>query len=79
MVRDSNGVLVKSIKYPLIRWKEFFDIKFNHDIPFVTPEITDSLVEPYICNYKLPIEQEIISVIHKLKTNKTPGENGLQV
>lgn len=40
---------VKSIKYRLIRWKEFFEA-FNHDAPFIVQEIADLFVEPYVYN-----------------------------
>ncbi|VDN53510.1 unnamed protein product [Dracunculus medinensis] len=78
MVRDSNGVLIKSIKDRLIRWKEFFEAKLNHEAPSVAPDIADTFPEAYVCNCEPPTEEEIISVIHKLKVNKTPGEDGLQ-
>ncbi|VDN52200.1 unnamed protein product [Dracunculus medinensis] len=46
--------------------------KFNHDALSVVPNITDSPVEPYVRNCGPPTqEEEMISVIHKLKTYKT--------
>uniref|UniRef100_A0A0N4UFM7 Calmodulin n=1 Tax=Dracunculus medinensis TaxID=318479 RepID=A0A0N4UFM7_DRAME len=71
MIRDSNGVPVKSIKDRLIRWKEFFEIKLNHEAP-VAPDIADTVAGPYVCNCESPTEEEIISVINKLKANKAP-------
>ncbi|VDN51632.1 unnamed protein product [Dracunculus medinensis] len=62
MVRDSNGVPVKSIKDRLIRWKEFFEIKLNHEAPSVAPDITDMFAEPYACNCDPSTEEEIIFV-----------------
>ncbi|VDN56029.1 unnamed protein product [Dracunculus medinensis] len=61
---------VKAIKDRIVTWKEFFETKLIHDTLSVIPCRTDSPVEPYVCN----CEKEIISVIHKLKANKTPGE-----
>lgn len=67
MVQDSTGMPVENIKDLLVKkespWKEFFEAKFN-------PNIADSLVEPYVCNWKPPTEEKIIYVIHKLKVNK---------
>lgn len=60
---------VKNIKDLLIKWKEFFEAKLNDDAPSVIPD-ADSLVEPYVCNWKPPTEEKIIYVIHKLKVNK---------
>ncbi|VDN54157.1 unnamed protein product [Dracunculus medinensis] len=77
MVRDSKGVLIKSIKDRLIKWKKFFDAKLNHGAPSVASDIADTFAEAYACNCE-PTEEEIISVIHKLKVNKTPGKDGLQ-
>ncbi|VDN58025.1 unnamed protein product [Dracunculus medinensis] len=76
MVRDSNCVLIKSIKDCLIRWKEFFEAKLNHEAPSIAPDIADTFAEAYACNCEPPTEEEIISVIHKFKANKTPGEDG---
>lgn len=47
--------------------------KFNQDALSVVPDIANSLIEPYFCNCELPTEQEI-SVIQKLKANKTEDE-----
>ncbi|VDN53526.1 unnamed protein product [Dracunculus medinensis] len=76
MIRNINGAPVKTIKNRFIRRKEFFDAKPNHDAPSVIPDITHSLVEPYVCNCELPAEKKKISIIHK--ANKTPGEDGLR-
>lgn len=65
--------LLKTIKNLLGRWKEFFEIKLNNDAPFVAfPDIADSLVVPYVCNREPPTEEEITSLIDKLKVNKIP-------
>lgn len=48
MVRDGNGTPVKAIKDPLIRWKEFLKVKFNHDMSSVVSDMADSLANPYI-------------------------------
>lgn len=45
MVRDNNGVLLR-VKDHLIRWKEFFEIKLNHDVPSVAPDISNTFVVP---------------------------------
>ncbi|VDN50549.1 unnamed protein product [Dracunculus medinensis] len=36
------AVLIKSIKDRLIRWKEFFEAKLNHEAPSVAPDIADT-------------------------------------
>ncbi|VDN50495.1 unnamed protein product [Dracunculus medinensis] len=72
--QDSNGVLIKNIKNRLIRWKEFFEAKLNHES--IAPNVTDTFAEAYAC--EPPTEEKIISIIHKLKANETPGEDGLR-
>ncbi|VDN51657.1 unnamed protein product [Dracunculus medinensis] len=52
-------------------------LKPNLTMPSVVPNITDLPVEPYVCNCEPPTEKEILSVILKLKANKTSGEDGL--
>ncbi|VDN53945.1 unnamed protein product [Dracunculus medinensis] len=78
MYRDINGAPIKAIKDRVRRWKEFFEAKLNHDASSVVPNITDSPVEPYVCSCEPPTENEIVSVIHKLKANNTPGEDRLR-
>ncbi|VDN59542.1 unnamed protein product [Dracunculus medinensis] len=79
MVRDINGVPIKTVKDRLRRWKEFFEGKLNHGPPFIVQNITDLPVEPYVCNCKPPTEEEITSVIHKLKINQTSGARSSNV
>lgn len=43
-----------------IKWKKFFEAKFDHDMPFVSLDIADLLTKPYVCNYESLIEEEII-------------------
>ncbi|VDN60781.1 unnamed protein product [Dracunculus medinensis] len=49
----------------------------RHLLP-ITPDIGDTFAEPYAYNRKPPTEKEIISIVHKLKANKTPREDGLR-
>lgn len=52
MILDINGAPVKTIKDLLAGWKEFFEAKLNQDTASVAPNIADSFVEKYICNYE---------------------------
>ncbi|VDN51913.1 unnamed protein product [Dracunculus medinensis] len=78
MIWDITGMPIKAVKDRLKRWKEFFEAKFNHYAPSVVPNMTDSSVQPYVCNCEPPTKEEIISVIHKLKASKTSGQSGLR-
>ncbi|VDN55258.1 unnamed protein product [Dracunculus medinensis] len=53
--------------------------KLIHEAPSVAPDITDMFAEPYACNCEPSTEEEIISVINKLKVNKAPGEDILRL
>lgn len=57
MILDSNGLLVKTIKDRLVRWKKCFEGEFN------ASDIALELIGE-------PAELEIISVIQKLTANK---------
>ncbi|VDN53987.1 unnamed protein product [Dracunculus medinensis] len=83
IVRDNNGVPIKNIKYRLIRWQKFFEAKISHVAQSIDLDIADTFAEPYIYNWEVPTEEEIIiSVVHKFKANKSPeedpGEDGLR-
>ncbi|VDN59936.1 unnamed protein product [Dracunculus medinensis] len=67
MIRDINGVPIKDVYDRLRKGKEFFEAKLNHDALSIVPNITDSPVEPYVCNCVLQTEEEIISIIHCLR------------
>lgn len=46
MMQDSSGVpSIQATNDRLIRWKEFFEVKLNHDTPSILPGMADPLTE----------------------------------
>lgn len=57
MVSDSSDMPVKNIKDRFVRWKDFFEDK-QPLCAICFSQVTDSFVEPYVCDCEPPVEGE---------------------
>lgn len=78
-IRDANGLIINDLSQRLARWQDHFQTLLNHPPPTNTDPtllVTQPRVE-YDASIDPPSLQEVDSAIQKLKTGKSPGEDGI--